>query len=123
VEHATHLDILRAYTPEEMMDRFYWRFMNHSCEPNALIRGREVFALRPIEPGQEITFHYNSTEYELSEPFHCRCGSGLCSGRIRGFRFASRLEQERLRPWLPDYLLSLLDDEDLASSTTGSSSR
>ncbi len=100
------------------MDRFYWRFTNHSCEPNSLLRGGEFFALRPIKPWQEITFNYNTTEYELAEPFDCRCGSDRCAGRIRGFRFLSRLEQDRLRPWLADHLLSFLGDAAPASSTT-----
>ena len=34
------------------------RFLNHSCEPNADFDGCELYALRHIEPGQEITFHY-----------------------------------------------------------------
>ncbi len=111
VGRTLHLDLPGSYGPEEIMDRFYWRFMNHSCEPNALIRGRECFALRPIEPWQEIAFNYNTTEYELAEPFDCRCGSDRCAGRIRGFRFLYHLEQERLRPWLADHLLSFLGDE------------
>lgn len=34
------------------------RFVNHSDEPNAEFRGEELFALRTIEPGEEITHHY-----------------------------------------------------------------
>jgi hypothetical protein len=43
-----HLDLPGGHAPEEMMDRFFWRFTNHSCAPNAQLRGREFFALRPI---------------------------------------------------------------------------
>jgi hypothetical protein len=101
---AIHLDLPDSYGIEEIMDRFYWRFMNHSCAPNAMIRGREVFALRPIEPLQEITFNYNTTEYDLADPFDCRCGSPRCAGRIRGFRWLGPAERQRLRPWLADHL-------------------
>ncbi len=34
------------------------RFANHSSRPNAIFLGDELIALRPIEPGEEITFHY-----------------------------------------------------------------
>lgn len=109
VGHAMHLDLPNTYGPEEIMDRFYWRFMNHSCEPNAAIRGREVVAIRPIEPWQDITFHYNTTEYEMAEPFDCQCGSDRCEGTIQGFRSLPQPERERLRPWLADHLLAHLD--------------
>jgi hypothetical protein len=108
---AVHIDLPDGYPPEELMDRFYWRYMNHSCEPNAFIRDRDVFALRRIEPWDEITFHYNTTEYELSEPFDCRCASPRCDGQIRGFRFLSGADRERLRPWLARHLLSILNGD------------
>ncbi|GAA1823973.1 SET domain-containing protein-lysine N-methyltransferase [Planosporangium flavigriseum] len=104
-----HVDLPHRFGVEDVLDRFFWRFMNHSCEPSAVIRGRQVFALGPISPWQEITFHYNSTEYEMAEPFDCRCGSSRCAGQIRGFRFLDRSARERLRPWLADHLLSILD--------------
>ena len=103
-----HLDLPGGHAPEEMMDRYYWRFTNHSCAPNAVLRGREFYALREIQPWEEITFHYNSTEYEMAEPFDCRCGSEHCDGRISGFRYLPRADQERLRPLLADHLLALL---------------
>jgi hypothetical protein len=109
VDHELHVDLSGRYGSEYILDRFDWRFMNHSCEPNAAIRGRRAVSLKPIEPWQEVTFHYNTTEYEMEEPFDCRCGSGRCEGQIRGFRFLSQPERERLQPWLSGHLLSILD--------------
>lgn len=34
------------------------KFLNHSQEPNAEFDGDELYALRDIKPGEEITFHY-----------------------------------------------------------------
>ncbi|HEX2613401.1 MAG TPA: SET domain-containing protein-lysine N-methyltransferase [Fibrobacteria bacterium] len=69
------------------------RFLNHACEPNAAFgngdpaRDRDLFAVRAIAPGTEITFDYNAHEDELSHPFECRCGSARCVGLVRGRNF------------------------------------
>ncbi|MDE0886415.1 MAG: SET domain-containing protein-lysine N-methyltransferase [Myxococcota bacterium] len=34
------------------------RFLNHSSEPNAEFVGLELYALRNIQPGCEVTIHY-----------------------------------------------------------------
>jgi len=34
------------------------RYCNHSPEPNAIFLGEELWTLREIEEGEEITFHY-----------------------------------------------------------------
>ncbi len=34
------------------------RYLNHSRDPNAEFRGADLYALRNIQPGQEVTFHY-----------------------------------------------------------------
>ena len=34
------------------------RFVNHSARPNAEFRGDELFSIRSIRPGEEITVHY-----------------------------------------------------------------
>ena len=34
------------------------RFVNHSCKPNAVFYDEGLFALRTIQPGEEITHHY-----------------------------------------------------------------
>jgi carboxylesterase len=60
---------------------------NHSCNANAAIRGsRELFALRPIAAGDEITFDYSLTVrpalYSRFWGMKCACGSALCRGTI-----------------------------------------
>ena len=34
------------------------RYTNHSGDPNAVMEGEHLYALRDIEPGEEITIHY-----------------------------------------------------------------
>jgi hypothetical protein len=111
IAESEHIDLPGECGLEEVLDRFFWRFMNHSCEPNTTIRGRDVISLTPIEPWQEITFHYATTEYSMAEPFECRCGSQRCEGLVRGFQYLSQARREELRPLLSNYLLSILDGE------------
>ena len=49
------------------------------------MRGLKVVAILPIRIGEQIVYNYNTTEYEMAEPFACRCGSAQCGGEIRGF--------------------------------------
>ncbi len=55
---------------------------NHSCAPNAAIKGNRLVAWNCIEPGEEITIDYKRTESKLSAPFDCKCGRLGCRGRI-----------------------------------------
>jgi SET domain-containing protein len=54
-------------------------YINHSCAPNAFMRvvpGDRVafFALRDIQPGEEITMDYRDPEH----PQVCKCGAENC---------------------------------------------
>lgn len=109
VGSSVHVDLPPGVPREVILDRHYWRFMNHSCEPSAVICGHEVYSLRKLREWDEITFDYNTTEYSLAERFECRCGTTSCLGQIRGFRYLSRLQRERLRPQLAAHLVALLD--------------
>lgn len=109
IDTEWHLDPGVGPGIHEAMDAQFWRFMNHSCDPNVLLREQRVVGLRAILPGEDLTFDYHTTEYELAEPFGCRCGSVQCLGVIRGFRYLSPVARERLRHHLPRYLLRYLD--------------
>ncbi|HEV7858522.1 MAG TPA: SET domain-containing protein-lysine N-methyltransferase [Pyrinomonadaceae bacterium] len=60
------------------------QYINHSCEPNSyvkIIHGHIIFfALRDIEPGEEITLDY--VESYHSNDKKCRCQSPACRGTI-----------------------------------------
>lgn len=61
-----------------------FRYVNHSCEPNAymrLYRGRvEFYSLRRVEAGEELTCDYGETHHDGA--LACRCGSSRCRGRL-----------------------------------------
>ena len=105
-----HLDLVGPHALEEVLDRYRWRFLNHSCDPNTVVRGRELFALRAIGPWEELTYHYATTEFDMAEPFPCRCGSPACLGEIRGFRHLPPSEQRRLQPLLAEHLRRRLEE-------------
>ncbi|CAJ0576177.1 unnamed protein product, partial [Mesorhabditis spiculigera] len=68
------------------------RFVNHSCNPNAVARDwfsddKPVigfFATRTILPGEEITFNYRFSNN--GEPQKCYCGADNCQGIIGSTR-------------------------------------
>lgn len=59
-------------------------YLNHSCQPNAFIKtinGRVYFyALRDIQPGEEITLDYISSWHD--DETKCFCGAPNCRGTI-----------------------------------------
>jgi SET domain-containing protein len=59
-------------------------YINHSCAPNCYMKilyGHILFfALRDIEPGEEITADYVSTLH--SDKKRCTCGAPTCRGTI-----------------------------------------
>jgi SET domain-containing protein len=60
------------------------QYINHCCEPNAfmhVVRGHIIiFALRDIEPGEEITLDYGETYHP--DTYRCRCGANSCRGTL-----------------------------------------
>ena len=85
---------------------------NHSCQPNSKfifdrryekehltpdLDGYQVFwylvASRDIIKGEDITFDYTTTKYEMSQGFKCLCGVADCLGEVKGDNFLSS-EQE-----------------------------
>lgn len=104
ISRTMHLDQGDGLSDEAIVAQYYWRFMNHDCVPSTVIRNRAVFALRDIAVGDAVTFDYNTTEYDMAEPFICRCGRPECVGLVKGVRHLTAAQRARIEPWLPDYL-------------------
>jgi D-alanine-D-alanine ligase len=70
----------------------FLRLCSHSCRPNMVydVDTRRVEVLADIRPGDELTFFYPSTEWEMAEPFDCSCDAPACLGRIAGAKHLPR---------------------------------
>lgn len=91
---------------EDGRDDYLWRFLNHSCNPSAIIVRRVLIAIKPFAAGEEITFDYNTNEYAMAAPFQCRCGH--CNGaQIRGYHYLTPAEKQHRQHRLADYLRRL----------------
>jgi len=62
-------------------------YQNHSCDPSTWWENETTLvARRDLEPGDEITYDYGTSESNEEELglVGCLCGSGNCRGEIRG---------------------------------------
>ena len=51
------------------------KYVNHSCQPNTMVKNDCDVAIRGIKKGEEITSDYSGQEFES---FECKCGSRKC---------------------------------------------
>lgn len=109
VGERLHVEVPEGWDLEQVLDECPWRFLNHACDPNTWVRGRELVALRPITLGEPITFDYETTEWDMAAPFRCACGPGCRGGMVRGFRHLEPRERLRRLPHLAQHLRSKLD--------------
>ena len=85
-------------------------FTNHSCEPNVIF-DMEKLEVRIVEDklvkkGDDITFFYPSTEWNMQQPFDCHCDNDRCLGIVRGAKY---LDEAKLREyWLNPHIERLL---------------
>jgi len=109
-------------------------YLNHSCDPNCALdfTRLELVSRRAIAPGEELSFNYLTSEWDMAAPFTCHCGAcdrlGGAQGPhdsgdggdgrdshnirlIRGFRHLSLAEQDLLAPFASPYLRLRLADQ------------
>ncbi|MBN1913314.1 MAG: SET domain-containing protein-lysine N-methyltransferase [Candidatus Omnitrophica bacterium] len=59
-------------------------FFNHSCNPNAGIKGHLMMvAMRDIAAGEEITYDYAMTDADFNYSFRCNCKAKSCRKVIK----------------------------------------
>lgn len=88
----------------------YLECTNHSCDPNCFFdtASMRLVATKAIEEGEELTFFYPSTEWEMDRAFQCTCGSVNCIGLIQGAKYlsAETLSKYRLTDFIEQKLAS-----------------
>jgi hypothetical protein len=102
--------------------------VNHSCAPNVglVLPSKQtkqwgVEALKDIKEGEDLTFFYPSTEWDMAQGFDCSCGAKVsldrgiigigtdmqtCLGKIAGAKHIS-LEELEQRGGLSDHIRTL----------------
>jgi hypothetical protein len=74
------------------------RTFNHSCDPSAGIRkNSELFALRDIKEGEEITYDYSLTIAPTEWKMKCECGSEKCRGTLGDIRTVSKIRLDEYK--------------------------
>jgi hypothetical protein len=105
--------VLAARCVEELEDADY---VNHSCNPNAGIRGQIVLeAMRDIAPDEEITFDYAMVlcggagipPYSME----CSCGSPNCRGIVTDNDWQLPDLQQRYDGWFSWFLQEKIKEQ------------
>ncbi|MFW9995217.1 MAG: SET domain-containing protein [Candidatus Odinarchaeota archaeon] len=97
IEEGLYLASSEQLEPADMV--------NHSCDPNAWIRGQIVLvARRDIKAGEEVCFDYATTDGSPYDEFDCTCGATGCRGRVTGNDWQLPELQERYRGYFSFYL-------------------
>lgn len=98
------------------ISRQYWidpeetpfRYLNHSCEPNAAVAGTKILtALVDIPQGREITIDYSLTDADTLWEMPCSCGSKKCRKIIRSIHTVPTDVFKRHMPYIPRYFQRL----------------
>ncbi len=87
-----------------------WGSIGHSCNPNCAINFNTwtFHSTRKIEDGEELTYDYLTTEWEMAAPFACTCGAKNCHDMISGFKHLPHPRQEEMALYASPFLLRQL---------------
>ncbi len=102
---AEILDKPNRYTVQTGIDKhiilspLYLEYVNHSCQPNCFFdtTNFQFICLQDITRGEEFTFFYPSTEWDMEESFDCQCHNPVCLGTIKGAKYLKKSEIDRYR--------------------------
>ena len=96
----------------------YWRYLNHSCNPNAWFNINEMtlYALQDIHSGEHITFNYLTTEYKMASPFICGCASKGCFKNIRGFKYLDDKQKELILPFAANHIKCIFNKNNVLAN-------
>lgn len=81
-----------------------FRYINHSCDPNAAIMGtKTLVALKDIQPDEEITIDYSMTDADPHWSINCTCGTRNCRNVIGAVYSVPHDVFLRHMPYVPRY--------------------
>ena len=106
---ASYLTIQFSHDEHLVLTPNVLECVNHSCEPNVSFDLTQcaLVAIQNVHAGDELTYAYPTTEWTMTRPFVCVCGSKRCLGVIDG---ASTFLASQLAPYaLTPFVRAMLD--------------
>ena len=105
----TYLTLQVALHQHITLSPEFLQFTNHSCNPNVFFNTTtyELIALKDICKGDELTFFYPSTEWDMTQAFVCNCAHKDCLQNIRGAAYLTKEILSKYR--LTDFILKMLN--------------
>ncbi|KAF9926646.1 hypothetical protein BGZ65_007201 [Modicella reniformis] len=91
-------------------------YMNHSCNPSIILDmdKRIVVAAVDLKPGDNMTFFYPSSEWDMSQPFPCWCGADKCIKTINGAKFLTK--EQVSNQFIALHIQELMEERDAAKA-------
>ena len=91
------------------------REMNHSCDPNTWWSDSySLEARRDIQPNEEVTYDYATSDVALAFEISCSCGAENCRGIVTNLDYQLSSWQQQYGTKLPQHTLLAI-----AESKTG----
>ncbi|MCC6815292.1 MAG: SET domain-containing protein-lysine N-methyltransferase [Saprospiraceae bacterium] len=104
VSRPTYLTVQMDDNKHFSLDPDFLQYMNHSCDPNVFLDTKDLSltAIKPINKGEELSFFYPSSEWDMEQPFICNCGALECQRYIAGAHSmkTEALEKYRLNEYI-----------------------
>ena len=84
--HPTYLTVQIEANKHITLQPDFLQYINHSCSPNAFFDTTHfvLVCIKEIKQGDEISFFYPSAEWDMEQPFACRCQAANCHKYIQG---------------------------------------
>jgi hypothetical protein len=80
-------------------------YINHSCNPNTIWKGKTIYAYSAIKKGDELTTDYRIGALNEGWKMKCKCGSKNCMGIVEGDFFTLPYKiQKRYLCFAPDFV-------------------
>jgi hypothetical protein len=111
LDHPTYLTVQADEHAHIVLKPDFLQYTNHSCEPSVFYdtSTMQLIALTTIQPGDELAYFYPSTEWDMTQPFDCLCGSHKCLHRIQGARYLSDMVVQQYR--LTDFIRQKINNK------------
>lgn len=94
-------------------------YFNHSCEPNAgFLNTRKLadtlIAMRDINPGEQVTYHYAFTDIDAPYKFDCHCKALICTGTFSTSQYNDEKFYQKYWDYLAPFVRTRILDEHCA---------